>query len=106
MAQQPSKNATTLILVEMFRRLVQQYDRPLRKPSSGEVEPLRLAKRELVLPDPTVEPAGALKSDVEFDRCERSPQGLIRLESANRFARTVSSRTAASCRQSVVTARR
>lgn len=42
--EQPPKNTTRLILVEMFGRLVQQYNRAFRKPRSGEVEPLRLAK--------------------------------------------------------------
>ena len=79
MVKQTSKNATPLILVKMFHRLVQQYDRALRKPGSGEVEPLGLAKRQLVLSNPAVEAAGALELDVELDRCERSPQCLMGL---------------------------
>jgi hypothetical protein len=46
MVEQPPKKTMALIVVEMFRRLVQQYDRPLRNPRSGEVKPLRLAKRQ------------------------------------------------------------
>lgn len=42
--EQAPNNATPLILIEMFRRLIQQNDRTSGKPSSGEVEPLRLAK--------------------------------------------------------------
>jgi hypothetical protein len=79
MVEQPSKNETALLLVEMLRRLVQQYDRALRKPRSGEAESLRLAKRELILPNPAVEPASALKPDVELYRRERPPQCLIGL---------------------------
>ena len=106
MVEQPRKDTTPLNLVEMFRWLVQRHDRAVGNPHSREVEPLRLAKRQLVLPDPSIEPASALIRTSSSTAASARQSVSSDREPTNRFARTVSSRTAASCRQSVVTARR